>query len=685
MYTSRKEQEGGAEEQSAIGLHAGQVLHISTPQGNLPLMVDAGMDEHGDVAVHGFREGIRYDGFIRLGAKRDGISFPRSVLHSLDPSGKDASQEVKVEGDAEIDGHKERVQGLFAAVQDNGIVTTVNTRAYPNAQGGLSYNNNFVYGAAGTPRTQVPRFPPVQQRQHAPPPLPQEDAQTAQRRAKHAKPITGYFDVKGDNFGAVNLQPTACAEAAIQPSCGQQQYQCGKEIKTTVHVDLLCPPYVAPTHGSVVYKGERFRGTTADYVERGWSEDEARKVVVIDGKEFPLADDGDIPACEQVRVECDRHYELDKVKNAFENPYCLSSGTWEKGKQCVPIMCDPFSPPQHGSVWPQGKIMAGDRVVVECDKGYQMRYEKNAVVNPQCLDNRNYELGPWCEPRMCDAYKAPAHGSVAPNGRTLVGQRVRITCDTGFHPQPASRTPFPNAYTTDHDPVGVISPMCLDTTARLENSTADPGGLGPHYELGVECVPEPMYCGPYKAPKHGSVWYQQQEYRVESPSGIEGWPNSQAVIITCDPHYRLTASGTQHPHCLRSGQWENGKRCDPITCDAFRTPAHSTFKGPKGTAMAGSRVFVTCDKGYEERGYDKGLARNPLCLDTARGFSYVPKEHPPPATPPPHVPPKFSNSPLKPVWIKEEEEGPGEPLTVHDYAPNAFDLEPRPISFPSRR
>eukprot|EP00961_Rhodomonas_salina_P052057 698839-Rhodomonas_salina.1 len=85
--------------------------------------------------------------------------------------------------------------------------------------------------------------------------------------------------------------------------------------------------------------------------------------------------------------------------------------------------------------------------------------------------------------------------------------------------------------------------------------------------------------------------------------------------------------------------FQNGKRCDPITCDAFRTPAHSTFKGPKGTAMAGSRVFVTCDKGYEERGYDKGLARNPLCLDTGAPLPSLPPLPPLPLLPPPPPPP----------------------------------------------
>ena len=43
----------------------------------------------------------------------------------------------------------ERRQSLWI-VPDNGVVTTINTRGFVNADGTLSYNSNFVYGPAGT-------------------------------------------------------------------------------------------------------------------------------------------------------------------------------------------------------------------------------------------------------------------------------------------------------------------------------------------------------------------------------------------------------------------------------------------------------------------------------------------------------------------------------------------------------
>ena len=34
----------------------------------------------------------------------------------------------------------------------------------------------------------------------------------------------------------------------------------------------------------------------------------------------------------------------------------------------------------------------------------------------------------------------------------------------------------------------------------------------------------------------------------------------------------------------------------------FITPAHSTFRGPRGAVMAGTQVFITCDAGYRASG-----------------------------------------------------------------------------------
>jgi hypothetical protein len=63
---------------------------------------------------------------------------------------------------------------------------------------------------------------------------------------------------------------------------------------------------------------------------------------------------------EQVRISCDEHYELSQDGEAM--PRCLSTGEWEVGKTCVPIMCDAYDPPEHGSVFPDTAVMAGQTV-----------------------------------------------------------------------------------------------------------------------------------------------------------------------------------------------------------------------------------------------------------------------------------------------------------------------------------
>jgi hypothetical protein len=37
-------------------------MHVDTSHGRLPLVVDSAPDSEGDVSVHGFREGLRYEG-----------------------------------------------------------------------------------------------------------------------------------------------------------------------------------------------------------------------------------------------------------------------------------------------------------------------------------------------------------------------------------------------------------------------------------------------------------------------------------------------------------------------------------------------------------------------------------------------------------------------------------------------
>jgi hypothetical protein len=148
------------EQSKSAGLpefRAGQVVHISTSQGQLPLFVDGQADAAGDVPVHGFRQGVKYQGFIRIGQKAKGISYPRTadILHAMykTPKGTSAS-ETRVSGSMQLHGAAdEQVKVTLAMVPDSGVMTTVNTRAMPSPQGALQFNPNFVHGIPGAPHS----------------------------------------------------------------------------------------------------------------------------------------------------------------------------------------------------------------------------------------------------------------------------------------------------------------------------------------------------------------------------------------------------------------------------------------------------------------------------------------------------------------------------------------------------
>eukprot|EP00960_Hanusia_phi_P003607 107001-Hanusia_phi.AAC.3 len=400
---------------------------------------------------------------------------------------------------------------------------------------------------------------------------------------KKASVIKGYFDMSNDHFASVNLKPTACSGAAMSPSCGTSSFACSAHLH--LHVEVFCPPYKAPEHGSVTYRGKEYRDHTG-------SEASGRQYLTINGHRYPLAASGDIPSCEQVKIHCDPHYELDGREGAFRDPYCLQSGEWEEGQSCVRIKCKPYRPPVNGYVFPTGEVFAGDSVAIKCDPGFMPHFgEEGAKENPACLDTRAYEPGVSCVPIMCPAYRAPQHASVTPTGPVRVGERVSIVCDSGYRARIYNDL-HPTLWPTfgvetgsmPDDLVGTATPLCLETSK---------------YEEGITCVPLPVQCPAYRAPNHGSVWYNLDEYRIASPSGLEGWPRTDSLFITCDEHYQLSDEGRQSIRCLRTGEWEQGKTCDPIMCDSFQAPPHSSFSGPRTRVLAGTQVFVSCNEGYK--------------------------------------------------------------------------------------
>jgi hypothetical protein len=466
--------EAQSSETQSIGgvpqFHAGQVLHISTSQGKLPLFVDGASDDKGDVPVHGFREGVRYVGYIRVGSKANGISYPpSSMLHAKYKMPR-SEHETSVRGHVKLQGEREAVMGKLAIAPDNGVMTTINTRAMATPQGSMAFNPNFVYGVPASPRSSA--FAPLraisnrvqQQRRkvsaalrrraaarlsgrrrnggasgspatddeneghtfHGRPyntakydtaaPFDSGDpsggagARAPTVQQKRAKELKGYFDVSADHYASVNLSPVACPGAKMSASCGYSEMSCqqARGVHIHLHVEVVCPPYPAVAHGSVWYKGKKLNHTATDGSRHYMAVQSGRTLM-----KMPLAAEGDVKTCDKVDIKCDAHYELDGREDAYQDPYCLENGEYEQGQACVPIMCDPYDAPENGAVWPSGKVMAGDRVVITCADGYKPFYHEGSRRNPKCLDSREYQRGAAYADEMSStmwSYPPPAGG-----------------------------------------------------------------------------------------------------------------------------------------------------------------------------------------------------------------------------------------------------------------------------------
>lgn len=152
------------------------------------------------------------------------------------------------------------------------------------------------------------------------------------------------------------VQPTGCDGTPCNPP----------KAKAHLKIDVYCPPYVAPDHGSVWYKGVEHREVTAvTPFDREFFN-------IGGGKKLPVAQEGDIPEGEHVQITCDEHWQLTAKGKEF--PKCLNTGEFEKGKECEPIMCSQYNPPEHGGVYPPTPVQAGTRVTIFCYEGWAEDY-----------------------------------------------------------------------------------------------------------------------------------------------------------------------------------------------------------------------------------------------------------------------------------------------------------------------
>jgi len=129
---------------------------------------------------------------------------------------------------------------------------------------------------------------------HSPLAEPRGRAQVGTGRA-----ISGYFDVGPEHYAAVRLEPEVCPQAQFWGGqvvgCGAADWACSP--RTAVRVEAMCAPFVVPLHAIATYKGTEFTNTTGGVAD---PRDPRRGTLVVDGRRFPLAAEGDIPTCSQV-------------------------------------------------------------------------------------------------------------------------------------------------------------------------------------------------------------------------------------------------------------------------------------------------------------------------------------------------------------------------------------------------
>jgi hypothetical protein len=92
----------------------------------------------------------------------------------------------------------------------------------------------------------------------------------------HAKP--GWEDGNQDKIASIT----------VTPPCGVfPGFPCPARPRANLWVEVYCPPYKAPAHGSVWHAGKEYKDATSP-------PQPARKVWAVAGKKLPIAQNGDL-------------------------------------------------------------------------------------------------------------------------------------------------------------------------------------------------------------------------------------------------------------------------------------------------------------------------------------------------------------------------------------------------------
>jgi len=283
-------------------------------------------------------------------------------------------------------------------------------------------------------------------------------------------------------------------------------------------VEVVCPPYEAPAHGSV-------EPTTSTEVGQ------------------------------HVNISCDEGYDIE----GDASPVCREDGTYSAGATCEPRMCDPYAPPEHGSVTPSGPVQEGESVHIQCDPGYEP--EEPDKVDVVCQDG--WGNGTRCIPIMCPPYVVPEHGIASDGAPHRVGETVAVHCDEGFEPVAGHETEAQKrqgglvAGGRGREGADVIqSNVVANVVDGVKTIDGIVCGYDKEYHPPVQCERIVPKCAPYDAPPHASV----------SDSGeIEV---GKCVDIICDDDFQLVPGTESRACCVEEGEGVHyepyNAECEPL-------------------------------------------------------------------------------------------------------------------------
>ena len=178
--------------------------------------------------------------------------------------------------------------------------------------------------------------------------------------------------------------------------------------------EAVCPPYPAPTHGSV-------------------------------------SSTSSTPVGQPVVISCNAGYAISRTGRA--SPVCVlyppvgnsggydpalgnrsaeEASGYQRGAVCEPIVCGKFPAPAYGKVMPEGLIRYGERASIVCIDGFRPVGPPGSSPSPRCQSDGSFELGQSCVRIRLDCLSSVSTSEVAISDGHTTFQNQTCHVDTQY-------------------------------------------------------------------------------------------------------------------------------------------------------------------------------------------------------------------------------------------------------------